>query len=303
MSREKVEKIVPDFINSFLNYQKSIKKENGSDNTIKAYKPDLYYFLEWLKAHKAVDTITLDILDTLKIQDLHDWIISLNVSASTKARKISTIHSLFRYLNLMDFSDSEVAKKLHKPKLPKDNRAKYLTREVATKLKNTVYKKGNELDYAIIMIFLNAGVRISELVSLNLDSLKGNNLTVYKSKGGKSREIVINQETIDAVNRYLLVRPKTKDNALFILDYFKGEPYRITIASVKNMVEKYRKMCKIEHMTAHTLRHTFATMKRAAGVSLDTLKDLLGHESIITVLIYAQTTLEEKERIADLGSI
>ena len=303
MSREKVEKIVPDFINNFLNYQKSIKKENGSDNTIKAYKTDLYYFLEWLKTHKAVDTVTLDTLDTLKIQDLHDWIISLKVSASTKARKISTIHSLFRYLNLMDFSDSEVAKKLHKPKLPKDNRAKYLTREVATKLKNTVYKKGNELDYAIIMIFLNAGVRISELVSLNLDSLKGNNLTVYKSKGGKSREIVINQETIDAVNRYLLVRPKTKDNALFILDYFKGEPYRITIASVKNMVEKYRKMCKIEHMTAHTLRHTFATMKRAAGVSLDTLKDLLGHESIITVLIYAQTTLEEKERIADLGSI
>ena len=302
-TKQKIEKIVPDFINKFLDYQKYIKKENGSENTIQAYKSDIYYFFEWLKVNKNVDVITLDALNTLVIQDLHDWITSMKVSASTKARKISTIHSLFRYLNLMNFSDSEVAKKLHKPKLPKDNRAKYLTREVATKLKNTVFEKGSELDYAIIMVFLNSGVRISELVNLNLNSLDGKILTVYKSKGGKSRQIAVSQETVDAVKRYLKVRPKIKDNTLFVLDYFNGEPYRITKTSVENMIEKYRIMCKIKHLTPHTLRHTFATMKREAGVSLDTLKDLLGHESIRTVLIYAQTTLEEKERVADLGSI
>ena len=310
MVKQKQEKPVPQFINDFLEYQR-YEKTGTSENTIKAYHADIYYFLEWLKQYKGINEVTLETLNELVDQDVLRWKYSLNksegdkkpLSASTIGRKISTIHSLFRYFNKLHVSDSLVARALRKPPIPVDDRAKYLSREVAIKLKSKVYQDGIERDYAIIMVFLNAGLRIGELISLDLSSIEKNVLTVVKAKGNKARQIVLNQETVDAINRYLAVRPKSKDNALFLLDYFEGEPYRITRTSIENLIEKYRKLCRIKHCTAHTLRHTYGTLRKEAGVSLETLKELMGHERIETTLIYAKTTLTEKARVAELGSI
>lgn len=308
--KQKLDMPVPQFVEDYLEYQKFVKKSDTSEKTIKAYRGDIFYFFEWIKSYKNINEITLQTLNELIPQDVFKWVSTLNnrgnkkpLSASTQGRKFSAIHSLFRYLNKYTEVKNEVARELHQPPIPIDNTTKYLTREVATKLKNKIYESGSERDFAIIMVFLNAGVRISELINLNLNSLDEKKLTVIKSKGNKSRDIVVNPETVDAIKRYLEVRPKTKDNAMFLLDYFEGDPYRITRASVENMIEKYRKLCKIKHCTAHTLRHTFATLKREAGATIPFLQDTLGHEDEKTTYRYAKLTIVEKERMAEIGSI
>jgi integrase/recombinase XerD len=295
-------KEVPEFVEKFLRYMKHIKKKDTSENTITAYRSDLYYFLEWLKEYKNISIVTLDLLNSLVLDDLHSWICSLTVSASTESRKVSAIHSLFEYLNLMELINNKVAKGLKKPEIPKDNTIKYLPPEQVRDLLEAVKIEGNERDCAIILLFLNAGLRISELIKLNLDNIKNGIVTVKESKGKKSREVPINQDTVDILNDYLKVRPKTTDEAFFLINKYIKEPYRITRDTIVEMLDKYAELAGIEHLTAHMLRHTYGTGKRRAGVSLDTIKELMGHETIDTVLIYAQITREEKILVADMGS-
>ncbi len=299
--RVKVEHNLPEFAEGFLKYLKVNQK--CSDNTIKAYRLDLYYFFDWMKKHKNVEEITLGFLETLTPNDLYEWEESLKVAVSTESRKISAIHSLFRYLNKQELIQNTAAKKIHKPPLPKDNTIKYLPSDKAKEFKRLVEKEGSEKDLAIIDLLFNTGIRISELINLDLNDIDENIVTIRDSKGHKTREIVIEDEDVHIIKRYLKVRPKTSSNALFLIDYNVVEPHRITYGAVRRIIDKYAKQLKIKKLTPHMFRHTFGTSKKEAGVSLDTLADLMGHESLKTTMIYAKVTRKEKERVAGLGRI
>lgn len=299
--RVKVEHNLPEFAEGFLKYLKINQK--CSDNTIKAYRLDLYYFFDWMKKHKNVEEITLGFLETLTPNDLYEWEESLKVAVSTESRKISAIHSLFRYLNKQELIQNTAAKKIHKPPLPKDNTIKYLPSDKAKEFKRLVEKEGSEKDLAIIDLLFNTGIRISELINLDLNDIDENIVTIRDSKGHKTREIVIEDEDVHIIKRYLKVRPKTSSNALFLIDYNVVEPHRITYGAVRRIIDKYAKQLKIKKLTPHMFRHTFGTSKKEAGVSLDTLADLMGHESLKTTMIYAKVTRKEKERVAGLGRI
>lgn len=299
--RQKVERNLPEFAEGFLRYKKVNQK--CSENTIRAYRFDIYQFFDWLKTFKNVSEITLEFLETLTANDLYEWEDALKVCVSSEARKISAIHSLFRYLNKQELVQNTEAKKLHKPPLPKNNSIKYLPSDKAKEYKEKVMEEGSEKDLAIIDLLFNTGVRISELINLNIDDIDGNVITIRDSKGHKTREIVVEDEDIKILKKYLKVRPKTSSNALFLIDYNVAEPYRITYGSVRRIIDKYAKMLKIKKLTPHMFRHTFGTSKKEAGVSLDTLADLMGHESIKTTMIYAKVTRKEKERVAGLGRI
>lgn len=301
MTKLNPRKPLPDFIEDFLRYKEKIEK--FSEKSVIAYQQDLYSFCEWLMEYRQQNSVIPDMLNNLTSQDMMKWRFTLQNQASTEGRKVSSLRSLFNYLNdTVKLINNQVMKDVHKPKMPKGNRIKYLTSDVAKEFVDAVKLEGTLQEFAIVKLFFNSGVRISELVNLNINSLSGNVLTVI-GKGNKPREIVLPQDTIDVINQWLHERPKVTTNAMFIMSYFNKEPYRITGTGIRNMTKKYATMLGIKNFTPHGYRHTYGTSKRESGVSLDTLKELMGHERIETLYIYAKVTRKEKELVADMGSI
>jgi site-specific recombinase XerD len=143
-----------------------------------------------------------------------------------------------------------------------------------------------ERDYCILTIFLNCGLRVSELVGLNLGDIQGDSMIVT-GKGNKERMVYLNAACIDALNAYLPVRPPivTADrNALFI----SRQNNRISVKTVQWLVKKYILSAGLdpERYSVHKLRHTAATLMYQNGVDVRTLQELLGHENLDTTKIY-----------------
>ena len=216
-------------------------------------------------------------------------------SATTRMRKLSALRSFFKYAHIKEhIIDTNPTADVDAPKksltLPK-----YLTVEEAVKLIETVRddkeSKTRVRDYAIIVLFLNTGMRLSELVGLNLESLDPE-ITKVKvlGKGAKERVIYLNKAARAALIDYLRQRldPKhvrTSSNAVFL----SGRENRISNKTVQWMVQKYLKMAGLgaKGLSVHKLRHTAATLMYQSGrVDIRVLKDILGHEQLNTTQIY-----------------
>lgn len=216
-------------------------------------------------------------------------------SATTRMRKLSALRSFFKYAHAKEriievdpTADVDAPKK--SATLPK-----YLTVEEAVKLIDTVRNdkesKTRIRDYAIIVLFLNTGMRLSELVGLNMESLDPEITTVkVLGKGSKERVIYLNKAAREALIEYLRQRldPKhvrTSSNAIFL----SGREDRISNKTVQWMVQKYLKMAGLgsKGLSVHKLRHTAATLMYQSGkVDIRVLKDILGHEQLNTTQIY-----------------
>ncbi len=216
-------------------------------------------------------------------------------SPTTRMRKLSALRSFFKYahskehiIDVNPTADVDAPKKA--ASLPK-----YLTVEEAVRLMETVKddkeSKTRVRDYAIIVLFLNTGMRLSELVGLNLESFDSE-LTMVKvlGKGSKERIIYLNKAARKALIDYLKLRldPKhvrTSSNAVFL----SGRENRISNKTVQWMVQKYLKMSGLgaKGLSVHKLRHTAATLMYQSGkVDIRVLKDILGHEQLNTTQIY-----------------
>ena len=216
-------------------------------------------------------------------------------SATTRMRKLSALRSFFKYAHSKErIIDIDPTADVDAPKksatLPK-----YLTVEESVKLLDTVKKdresKTRVRDYAIIVLFLNTGMRLSELVGLNMESLDPEITTVkVLGKGSKERMIYLNKAAREALIAYLRQRldPKhvrTSSNAIFL----SGREERISNKTVQWMVQKYLKMAGLgsKGLSVHKLRHTAATLMYQSGkVDIRVLKDILGHEQLNTTQIY-----------------
>lgn len=289
--KQKIDKQLPEFINQFLKYQ-TIK--NLSKNTAKAYETDLYFFCEWLKEYKKIDEITVDSFDNLTLQDTIEWRSSLTNEASTVARKISSIRALLRYLkdDTREITN-DLAERITSPKLP-EKVPLTLNEETTTKFIDKVFEIGNEYEQAIIMMLFNTGMRADEICNLNLEDIRKDEIFVRGAKGKKDRIHVANSETLKVINNWIKVRPKTSDNALFVIDQFKTkEPYRATYTSIKYMIYKYGKILKIKDMHPHACRHTWATLLLDKGISIRTIQQGLGHKYLSTTERYAKYTTEQ----------
>ena len=182
--------------------------------------------------------------------------------------------------------DYNPASELDSPKILK-RLPKYLNIDESKRLLNSIDGKHRERDYAIITLFLNCGLRLSELVNININNIKNDTLTVI-GKGNKERTIYLNNACINAINNYLKVRPVNgvKDkNALFLSE----RKQRISNKTVQSIVKKYIMLAGLdpERYSTHKLRHTAATlMYRYGNVDIRALQRILGHESISTTEIY-----------------
>lgn len=300
----------PDYLNSFLEYSLTYKKK--SPNSVDQYNSDLIMFLRYMKYHfKMTDEaefsninikdFTIQDLAKVKENDIHNFITYLSINRkcgpATCARKISTIRIFFKYLTITNPLLSEnPAQNLETPKLNK-RLPRYLTLEDSRKLLNASFNdekdKNKERDFAIITLFLNCGMRLSELVGINISDIKFDDmkLTVI-GKGNKERTIYLNKACVDAINAYLKVRPtnpkkdsKNSDKALFLSSYRQ----RISKRTVENVVDRELLNAGLDttKYSTHKLRHTAATLMYKYGqVDIRALQELLGHESISTTEIY-----------------
>ena len=304
----------PEFLNSFLDY--SITILNKSPNSVKEYNYDLVMFLRYMKIHFNLTSETdfsnitvkdfdIDTLRKITLNDIHAFVsylaVNNNSKPATRARKISTIRIFFKYLSVKaKIIDVNPAQNLETPK--KEKRIpKYLTLEDSEKLLDITANEDNrnkERDYAIITLFLNCGMRLSELVQINIKDIMFDDckMTVI-GKGNKERPIYLNKACMQAINNYLDVRPKegidykSKD-ALFLSE----RKERISRRTVQHIVEKELKHAGLDttKYSVHKLRHTAATLMYQYGeVDIRALQELLGHASISTTEIYTHVVDEQ----------
>lgn len=289
---------LPELLNQFLGYLLTVRAK--SINTIEGYKVDLRLFLKYVKKSKkhisgCVEEINISDIDEnfisgIRLGDLYSFInyvtLDRNNNAYSRARKTAAIKSFFNYLEMKAKVIKEnPARELETPKISK-RQPVYLTLDQSRELLSNIDGRNRERDYAIIVLFLNCGLRLSELVSIDISKIKGDILSVI-GKGNKERTIYLNDAALDAINTYLQVRPKdTADkDALFLSERKK----RIDKRTVEKLVKKYIKKAGItgNKYTPHKLRHTAATlMYKYGNVDIRALQQILGHESVATTQIY-----------------
>lgn len=304
----------PDFLNSFLDY--SITILNKSPNSIKEYNYDLAMFLKYMMIHfkltdetdfQNIDISNFDI-ETLKritLEDIHAFVSYLAVNnrskSATRARKISTIRIFFKYLSTKaHIIETNPAQDLETPKLDK-RMPKYLSLDDSKKLLDVAGNEDNrnsERDYAITTLFLNCGMRLSELVGINLKDIDlGECKLNVIGKGNKERTIYLNKACMKALSEYTKVRPKegikfdSKD-ALFLSERRE----RISRRTVQHIISKELQQAGLDttKYSVHKLRHTAATLMYQYGnVDIRALQELLGHESISTTEIYTHVSNEQ----------
>lgn len=302
---------IPNYMKEFLSYMQNIK--NRSSNTVREYYYDLRDVFRFLKLYKSkikIDNITPELINNTDISDLDleflrkidltdlyeylNYISNVRLDKSTtRARKVAALKSFF---NFMTFKQKALEKnptvELETPKLSK-RLPKYLTLDESKALLNSIEGKNEKRDTCIITLFLNCGLRLSELVSINMKDMKNNVLTVV-GKGDKERSVYLNNACQRAIEEYIAVRPKdVKDReALFISE--RGT--RIGRRTVEMMVKKYITLAGLDpkKYSPHKLRHTAATLMHKYGnVDIRSLQQILGHESISTTEIYTHIDNEQ----------
>ena len=307
----------PEFVNSFLDY--SITILNKSTNSIKEYNYDLTMFFRYMMIHfnltnekefNEIDIKNFSIEDVkkIKLEDIHAFISYLAVynksKSATRARKISTIRIFFNYLACKaNLIETNPAQNLETPKHEK-RMPKYLSLEDSKKLLNVAADDSNrnsKRDYAITTLFLNCGMRLSELVGINIDDIdfSEEKMTVI-GKGNKERTIYLNKACIKAIKEYLNVRPKdgirldskNSKKALFLSERRE----RISNRTVQQIITNELRKAGLDtkKYSVHKLRHTAATLMYQYGqVDIRALQELLGHESISTTEIYTHVANEQ----------
>jgi site-specific recombinase XerD len=303
----------PPPLSNYLNYLKSIKGK--SKNTINEYFYDLRLFYRYFLGTSQkinfedfeeinISESSEDFLKNLKIQDLHSYITYLDeyrkINNKTKSRKIASIKSFFKYLHsVIEVIDSNPTLKLESPKSSVRHPV-YLDLEKARRLLNNIEGRNKIRDEAIIMVFLNCGVRLSELVSIDISKISGDNLTVI-GKGNKERTVYLNDVTKKSIDKYLEKRPKAlrgHEDALFLSNRKK----RISPKAVQHLVEKHLKNAGLDtdKYSPHKLRHTAATLMYQYGdVDIRALQSILGHENIATTQIYTHVNEERLKKAVD----
>ncbi len=300
---------LPQSVIEFLNYLSVVRSK--SELTVLEYASDLRLFFRFMLVYRGIvakDTefekidisfIDLDFIKTVKISDAYAFLSYCrserkNDSASI-ARKVSSLRAFFKYLCVkMKQIPENPMEELESPKLKKAL-PKYLSLEESIQLLESIDGRDKERDYAIITLFLNCGLRLSELCSLNYSDIKTDGTMTVTGNGKMERPIYLNAMWVYAVKEYMKVRPVdgVKDKHALFLSNRKS---RISPKTVQHIVEKFIEKSGLgdRGYSTHKLRHTAATlMYQKGGVDVLLIKDILGHENLATTEIYTHIVDEQ----------
>ena len=314
MKKEQFIDIFPPYAFEFLNYYSVIK--NRSSLTVLEYANDLLTFFRFLKVIRGladketpfeeiyVKDLSIETISSVSLNDAYMFLVyckdDRGNNEKTRARKATTLRNFYKYLTVQKkLIEDNPLQELDSPKIKK-SLPKYLTLDESISLLNAIDGKFKERDYCIITLFLNCGMRLSELVSLNLSDIRSNNTIVVTGKGNKERTVYLNEACVDAINAYLPFRPVdgVKDkNALFI----SRQKGRISPKTVQYIVKSTLEKAGLgdRDLSTHKLRHTAATLMYQHGnVDVLAIKEILGHESLSTTQIYTHIMDEQLKKAA-----
>lgn len=295
-------KTLPPTVIEFLNYMSVIK--NKSELTVLEYASDLRLFFRFLLIYRKkvdestdfdsidISSIGLDLIETVTIQDAYAFLSycrnERKNDAASRARKASALRAYFKYMSINTKQiDENPMQELESPKVKKAL-PKYLTLDESINLLKSIDGKFKERDYCIIALFLNCGLRLSELVGLNYGDIRSDNSMRVTGKGNKERVIYLNDMCVNAIHDYMKVRPVdgVKDkNALFLSNRLS----RISPKTVQHIVKTFLDKAGLgdQGFSTHKLRHTAATLMYQQGnVDVLLIKEILGHENLATTEIY-----------------
>lgn len=299
-------------VDDYLNYLKAAR--GRSESTTREYYYDIRQFLRYMRIRKehlkvesldevSIDEVDKSLLESIDKSDIYAYISYLDSgrgnSGRTKFRKISSVRSFFDYLTYkVELLDKNPAENIDMPKIERSLPV-YLTLEEAVRLLNTVENSKQKdiyrlRDYAITTLFLNCGLRLSELSSLNVEDLNKDNTLRIMGKGSKERLVYLNGSVQEALRAYLRKRYELEmdQDALFL----SMRKNRMSNRSIQHMLEKHLKAAGFDtrKYTVHKLRHTAATLMYQYGnEDLKSLQEILGHESVSTTQIYTHVNLED----------
>lgn len=301
----------PEFLTKYLYHLKLVKLL--SERSIEEYYFDIRLFMKFQLSVKNntdiesadISSYTVDDVRKVTVSDIYQFIFytsdERHNSDKARYRKISSLRSFFKYLDkVAHLIDNDPCKELEVP-TPKRALPKFLSLDESMRLLNASDSADSVRDYCIITMFLNCGIRLSELVGINISDIDfyENRMKVL-GKGNKERMIYLNPACIDALTKYLSIRMENKkasaEPALFISNQNK----RISKRRVQQIVENTLKAAELDGkgITTHKLRHTAATLMYQYGnADILTLKEVLGHSSVSTTEIYTHLN-EEKVRNA-----
>ena len=318
----------PEIIKGFLIYHETIK--GHSKKTVEEYYLDLRTFFRYMKIIRgivprnteldeiSISDIDIDFVKSVTVTEVYEYLSFLSrdrvknqrsreteygTKASTRARKVSTLRSFYKYLSTKaKLIDVNPLQDLDVPKIP-NTLPRYLTLQEAQALLSSVDGKNKERDYCILCIFLNCGLRISEIVGLNIQDIREDHIRVF-GKGSKERVVYINDACADAINRYLIVRrtiAAIDKNALFL----SNRRTRMSREAVHSMVKNSLRRAGLDadKYSSHKLRHTAATLMLQNGVDVRTLQELLGHDNLNTTQIYTHIDNSELRTAADANPL
>ena len=299
-------------VQQYAMYLRNIK--GLSAKTVDNYCMDLRTFFRFLKHYQSivpkstplneitVQDIDLEFIKSVTTNDIFEFMNYVadersNMS-STRQRKSSSLKSFFNYLTIHEkLLTVNPTENLTPPK-SKKALPHFLSLEQSIELINAVDGPDQERDRCMLTLFLNCGMRLSELVSINIsDVLRNNNTMRILGKGNKERIVYLNRACLDAIDDYLAVRPKDgviDRNALFL----SSRKQRISPKTVQFIVKKYLEKIGLggPGSSVHKLRHTAATlMYRYGDVDIRVLQDILGHENLGTTEIYTHTSDKQME--------
>lgn len=296
---------LPDCLSDFLTYLQTIKGK--SPNTLDGYKIDLIMFFRFLMIYKGEVTSNIEfedvpinlidnkILRKIKLTDLYAFLSFVeryrNNGSYARARKVATLKAFFKFLqNKAKIIDDNPAIELETPKINKRHPI-YLTLDQSLTLLSSLDKKNKNYfrDYCILTLFLNCGMRLSELCSIQIDKIKGDTLTIV-GKGNKERTVYLNEACLSSIANYKAIRDDSKatnEDKKFLFLSSRNKP--INKRTVEILVKKHINNAGFTDAkySPHKLRHTAATlMYKHGNVDIRSLQSILGHENISTTQIY-----------------
>lgn len=298
--------MLPKILKDFLIYLTTITGK--SQRTRKEYEYDLVLFFRFLKASEQdialtdlqkinISDVTIEMIKEITLEDLYLFMEYCEVqrgnSPAARARKVATLKSFFKYLKgKRRLIEDNPADELETPKIGRKTPVYLNLQETRQFIAATTAQPYSERDYCMMMFFLNLGIRVTELCSLNLQSIQGRHITVI-GKGNKERTVFMNESCYEALQAYLPKRHTYKgDGAEPLFVSQKGT--RFARQSIAKIVKQLNTATlNKEKLTPHKLRHTSATLMYRAGADIRSLQHILGHSSVATTQIY--THIEDKQ--------
>ena len=284
--------------NGLVTFLNTLSGKNRSAATIRAYATDISQFISFLhennvSIHYPAEVQKIDVMEYLSA------LAKRELTGIARARKLSALREYFRFLEGIGVISKSPTTGIETPKREKNGR-QVLRSDEYTKMLSLA--GANPRDYAILQVFLQTGIRVSELANLRIKDIDFFKPAItVRGKGSVEREIALEKKGIHALRSYLIVRGVDNTSERVFLSY-QGEP--ISERGIRKLVVKYRKEAGItKKASCHTLRHTFATCKAEKGVSAYQLQQWLGHANLNTTQIYIHLGKQNARKIMQDTSI